>query len=210
MNMNTPLNILAIVGSYRKGGIIERTVDEILASAKQEGAVTRKITLLDKRFAFCTNCRSCTQVAGANYGVCIHHDDMSALLQEIEQADAIVLASPMNAGTVTAVMKIFIERLVCTAYWPWGAPAPKARRPGKSKRAVLVASSAAPAILARLTGDVTKRLKSAATMLGAKTVGTLFIGLAAQQQHQELSKRTIHKAHKLGRKLAAGISARES
>ena len=198
------MNILAIVGSYRKGGIIERAVDEILASAKEMGAVTRKITLLDKRLAFCTNCRSCTQVAGENYGVCILDDDMGALLQEVERADALVLASPMNAGTVTAIMKVFIERLVCTAYWPWGAPAPKARRPGKSKRAILVASSAAPAILARLTGDVIKRLKYAAMLLGAKTVGTLFIGLAAQQQHQELSKRTIDKAQKLGRKLAAG------
>ncbi|TLU84798.1 MAG: flavodoxin family protein [Chlorobium sp.] len=208
--METPVNILAIVGSYRKTGIIERAVDEILASAKERGAVTRKIILLDKHLAFCTNCRSCTQVAGENFGICIHDDDMGALLKEIEWADALVLASPMNAGTVTAIMKIFIERLVCTAYWPWGAPAPKARRPGKSKRAVLVASSAAPAFLARLTGDVTKRLKSAATMLGAETVGTLFIGLAAQQQHQELSKRTVNKAHKLGHKLAVGKSAREN
>ena len=208
--METPVNILAIVGSYRKEGIIERAVDEILASARERGAVTRKITLLDKRLAFCTNCRSCTQVAGENYGVCILDDDMAALLQEIEGADCLVLASPMNAGTVTAIMKTFIERLVCTAYWPWGSPAPKARRPGKSKRAVLVASSAAPGILARLTGDVTKRLKSAATMLGAETIGTLFIGLAAQQQHQELSKTTIQKAHQLGHKLAAGKSARES
>ena len=202
--MNTPVNILAIVGSYRRGGIIERAVDELLASARESGAVTKKITLLDKRLAFCTNCRSCTQVAGESYGVCILDDDMAALLQEVEQADALVLASPMNAGTVTALMKTFIERLVCTAYWPWGVPAPKARRPGKSKRAVLVASSAAPGFLARLTGDVTKRLKSAATMLGAETVGTLFIGLAAQQQHQDLNKKTIHKAHKLGQKLAVG------
>ena len=66
--MNTPVNILAIVGSYRKGGIIERAVDEILASTREAGAVTRKITLLDKHLAFCTNCRSCTQVAGDNYG----------------------------------------------------------------------------------------------------------------------------------------------
>ena len=208
--MNTPVNILAIVGSYRRGGIIERAIDELLASARERGAVTRKITLLDKRLAFCTNCRSCTQVAGESYGVCILDDDMAALLQEVERADALVLASPMNAGTVTALMKTFIERLVCTAYWPWGAPAPNARRPGKSKRAVLVASSAAPGFLARLTGDVTKRLKFAATMLGAETVGTLFIGLAAQEQHQDLNKKTIHKAHKLGQKLAAGKSAKTS
>ena len=106
--MDTPVNILAIVGSYRKEGIIERAVDEILASAKERGAVTRKIILLDKRLAFCTNCRSCTQVAGENYGVCIHDDDMRDLLQEVAWADDLVLASPMNAGTVTAVMKIFI------------------------------------------------------------------------------------------------------
>ena len=131
--MNTPVNILAIVGSYRKEGIIERAVDEILASARERGAVTRKISLLDKRLAFCTNCRSCTQVAGGDYGICILNDDMATLLQEVERADALVLASPMNAGTVTALMKTFIERLVCTAYWPWGAPAPKARRAGKIK-----------------------------------------------------------------------------
>ena len=202
--MNTPVNILAIVGSYRKGGIIDRAVDEILASARENGALTRKITLLDKHLSFCTNCRSCTQIAGDNYGLCVLDDDMGALLQEIDKSDALILASPMNAGTVTAIMKTFIERLVCTAYWPWGAPAPKARRTGKSKRAVLIASSAAPGILARITGDVTKRLKLAATMLGAEAVGTLFIGLAAQQQHQELSKRTMNKAHKLGQKLAAG------
>ena len=202
--MNTPVNILAIVGSYRKGGIIDRAVDEILASARENGAEARKITLLDKHLSFCTNCRSCTQIAGDNYGLCVLDDDMGALLQEIDKSDALILASPMNAGTVTAIMKTFIERLVCTAYWPWGAPAPKARRTGKSKRAVLIASSAAPGILARITGDVTKRLKLAATMLGAEAVGTLFIGLAAQQQHQELSKRTMNKAHKLGQKLAAG------
>ena len=112
--MNSPVNILAIVGSYRKGGIIERAVDEILAAARKEGAVTRKISLLDKHLEFCTNCRSCTQVAGKNYGVCILDDDMAGLLQEIERADALVLASPMNAGTVTAIMKRFIERLLPT------------------------------------------------------------------------------------------------
>lgn len=200
--MDTSVNILAIVGTYRKGGIIDQSVDEILSSAEKAGALTRRITLTDCHLEFCTNCRSCTQVAGGNYGICVLDDDMAALLQEVEQADALVLASPMNAGTVTAVMKTFIERLVCTAYWPWGAPAPKARRPGKSKRALTVASSAAPGILARLTGDVTKRLKSAVNMLGAETIGTLFVGLSAQQKNQVISKATINKARKLGYKLA--------
>ena len=41
-----------------------------------------------------------------------------ALLNELERSDAIVLASPMNFWTVTAVMKRFIERLLGSA-WPW-------------------------------------------------------------------------------------------
>ena len=199
-----PLHILAIVGSYRKGGIIDSAIDQILSSAKESGAETRKIYLIDMQLSFCTNCRSCTQQAGSPYGTCVLNDDMKSLLRELERADALVLGSPMNAGTVTAVMKVFIERLVCTAYWPWGAAAPKNRNPEKKKQAVLVASSAAPAFMANVTGDVMGRLKTAARMLGARTVGTLFIGLAAQQQHQEISRRARKKAQLLGKKIASG------
>ncbi|MGO9612072.1 MAG: flavodoxin family protein [Dissulfurispiraceae bacterium] len=52
---------------------------------------------------------------------------MGAIIEAIEASDAIVLGSPMNFGTVTAVMKKFIDRLVCFAYWPWGVNAPKIR-----------------------------------------------------------------------------------
>jgi NAD(P)H-dependent FMN reductase len=202
---STPCHILAVVGTYRKGGIIDTAVDEILSSARGNGAETRKIYLIDTVLLFCTNCRSCTQHEGQQYGTCVLDDDMESVLQELEWADSIVLASPMNAGTVTAVMKVFIERLVCTAYWPWGSPAPKNRNPQKKKCAVLVASSAAPALMARfMEGEILGRLKSAASMLGARTIGTLFIGLAAQQPHQGIGKRAIKKARLLGQKLAEG------
>jgi NAD(P)H-dependent FMN reductase len=201
--MKNPVHILAIVGSYRKGGTIDMVVDEILASAREAGAETRKMYLIDRHLLFCTNCRSCTQQDDLRHGACVLDDDMESVFQELEWADAMVFGSPMNAGTVTAVMKVFLERLVSTAYWPWGAPAPKSRNPKKTKRAVLVASSAAPAFLARFTGDVIRALKSAAGMLGARTIGILFVGLAAQRQHQELSSRVRKKARLFGEKLAA-------
>jgi multimeric flavodoxin WrbA len=121
------IKVLGIVGSYRKGGIIDTAIDEILASAKEEGAEVGKIYLIDKHIEFCTNCRTCAQQQGPQRGKCIHVDDMNSVLEEIESSDAIVLGSPMNFGTVTAVMKRFIERLVCFAYWPWGMGAPKVR-----------------------------------------------------------------------------------
>ncbi len=53
--------VTAIVGTYRKGGIIETAVAEILAGAEQEGAQTRRVYLIERHIEFCRNCRACTQ-----------------------------------------------------------------------------------------------------------------------------------------------------
>ncbi len=201
--MSKPCKIIAILGTYRKGGIIDTAVEELLASAREAGAETNKVYLIDRHIEFCTNCRSCTQEEGLSRGVCPLADDMREILDEIERSDAIVLASPMNFWTVTAVMKRFIERLVCFAYWPWGEHAPKIRDVKKTKRAVIVVSSAAPSLLARLMTRMVGLLKSCAGLLGAKTVGVLFIGLAAQQSKQDIGERAKRKARRLGKKLVS-------
>lgn len=202
MVMDKQVRITAIIGSYRKGGIIDQAVDVILEAARSNGARTTKIYLVDTRIEFCTNCRLCAQKEGAARGMCIIADQMVEVLEEVEASDALILASPTNFATVTALMKKFIERLVCYAYWPWGAAAPKVRNRELPRRAVVVASSAAPALLARLGSSIVKLLKQAATLLGARTIGVLFIGLAAQEEQQELGKRVIEKARALGKKLA--------
>jgi len=63
------------------------------------------------------------------------------------------------------------------------------------------ASCAAPAILARLRTRMSGLLKTAADLLGAKTVGVLFMGLSAMKEHQTLSGRNKKKARLLGKKL---------
>lgn len=195
------MKITAIVGTYRKGGIIDQTVDEILASAKEAGADISKFYLIDRHIEFCTNCRACTQEEGVERGKCPIADDANAIIDEMVQSDAIVLASPMNFWTVTAVMKRFIERLVCFAYWPWEGHSPKQRINKKQKVAAIVISSAAPAILARLMTRMIGLLKSVANLFGAKTQGVIFVGLAAIEKNQKISDRTKKKARRLGKKL---------
>jgi len=195
--------VTAIVGSYRKGGIVDTAVDEILAAAEQEGAEVAKIYLIDKHVEFCQNCRACMQVEGAGRGQCVLADEMGAILDQLERSDAFVLASPMNFGTVTAVMKRFIERLGCYGYWPWGVMAPKARSKGKPKRAVVVAASAAPAIIARLATQIVGMLKKCAGLLGARKIEVLFIGLAAKQPTQTIGQRTRKQARRLGKRLVS-------
>ena len=112
--------VVGIGGSYRKGKIIDGAVSAILEGVKSKGAETQKIDLLDKHIEFCTNCRSCSQVKGQGRGKCVHNDEMDSILTDIDNADAIVLGSPINFSNVTAIMKRFIERLIPYAYWPWG------------------------------------------------------------------------------------------
>jgi hypothetical protein len=195
------MKIVAIVGTYRKGGVVDTTVDEILAAAEEKGAETQKIYLIDQQIEFCTNCRTCTQPPGLKRGACIHDDDMAVILDAVEKADALVIGSPMNFGTVTALTKRFIERLVCFAHWPWGNGAPKIRDSRKPRSAVVVASSAAPAIIARFSSRMVKLLRDAAGLLGAKTVGVVFVGLAAGEKHQSIGRRTLEKARRLGQRL---------
>lgn len=202
--MADPVRIVAIVGTYRKGGVIDRMVDEVLASAQEEGAEATKIYLLDTHIEFCTNCRLCTQKEGAARGICPIADQMARILDVIEASDAIILASPVNFGTVTALMKRFMERLVCYAYWPWGMGAPKVRNTQTLRRAGLVVSCAAPALLARLMTPITGLLKKTAGLLGAKTVGVILVGLAAREERQDPGERARKKARLLGKKLAAG------
>jgi len=197
------MKVTAIVGTYRKAGIIAQAVEELLAAARASGAETDTVFLMDKHIEFCRNCRTCTQSSGPERGRCPIQDDMDAVLRNLEEADAIIFASPMNFGTVTAVMKRFIERMICYGYWPWGSMAPKNRIREKKKRAVVVTAAAAPAFVYWFTSQIVGLMKTAAGLLGAKTVGVLFIGLAAGKQQPELGERWRHQARRLGEKLVA-------
>lgn len=194
--------ILGIVGSYRKNGIIDRMVTEVLSSAEAFGATTNKIYLSDAHIEFCRNCRQCTQEPGAEAGKCIKSDDFSAIMSEWKECDGLVIGAPVNCYNVTAITRKFMERLVCFYYWPWGQAGPIMRSKEKGKRAVLITSSAMPSFMGRLFTGAPRALRFIAETMGAKPVRTLFVGLAAREEHQPLPKNTIRKAQAAGRQLA--------
>ena len=201
------MNITAIVGSYRKGGTVDTVIDAVLSAAREAGAETTKIYLIDRHIEFCTNCRECTQEQGALRGACPLADDMSCILNGIERSDALVLGSSINFYTVTAVMKKFAERLLCYDYWPWGMLRPKIRNKKRNKLAVIVVSSAAPSIMTRLLTGAVRLMKDAAAMLGFRTIGVLTIGIAATAPKMQTSPRILTKARRLGTALASGKNA---
>jgi multimeric flavodoxin WrbA len=194
--------VLAIVGSYRKGGTTDSAVEAVLEGAREKGAETHTIYLTCQHLEFCTNCRECTQTPGPERGKCAQQDDLEPILREIEAADSLVLGSSVNYYNVTALFRRFQERLLGFTYWPWGQNAPSPRSKLQPRKAVLVASAGMPGFLIPLATGAAKALRVTAKMLGARTVGSLWIGLAAGEPHPALSKRNRERARRMGWKLA--------
>lgn len=181
--MATMIKILAINGSYRDDGI----TDHLSQAAVAAGAEVETILLREYPVEFCTNCRACTQQPGAVPGECMHQDGMQKLIDKIERADCYILASPTNFGSVTAIFKRFMERLAVYAYWPWDMNGPQFRKAqAPKKKALLVSSCAAPGILGRWLFGTDKQLKMTAKTIGAESVGILFTGMIAKEQHPKL------------------------
>ena len=180
--------ILGIVGSYRKGGTIDTVVAAVLKAAQDAGATAETVYLQDLHIEFCDNCRRCTQEEGISPGPRHHRDDMEGLVNRIEEADALVIGAPVNFGNVNALTQRFFERLVGYSFWPWGRPARQLRTKGQPrKKAILIASSAMPALFARFQTGSMRGLKLAASALGAKPAATLFVGLASRPGGKPLS-----------------------
>lgn len=194
--------IVAILGSYRQDGNLERAAALMLEAARARGAETQVFHLREQHIEFCTNCRTCMQAPGEARGHCVQQDDLETILTAAEGADALILGSPVNCFNTTALFRRFMERLVGFGYWPWGQNAPKARSKRRPRRAVLIATAAMPAFFIPWATGAPRALRLTAGLLGAKIAGKLWIGLAAQQPEARLSAAVRQRAERLGALLA--------
>ena len=103
--MQTEIRVLALLGSPRKNGNTEALLDAALAAAKEEGASTEKVWLRDRAITPCIECGSCSKT-----GRCVLRDEMTDLYPRIEEADRLIIASPIFFYSVSAWAKGAIDR----------------------------------------------------------------------------------------------------
>ena len=106
------MNVLAFNGSPRKEWNTATLLTKALEGAASQGAETELIHLYDLDFKGCKSCFACKTKGGESYGKCAVKDDLAPILRKVEEADAIILGSPIYYGTVSGVMKSFMERLM--------------------------------------------------------------------------------------------------
>jgi len=104
------LRVLGIAGSPRRGGNTDLLLAEVMRGVAGKGAEVKTIVLNGLTISPCQHCDACLEA-----GRCRLDDDMQMVYRELEAADRIVLASPIQFMGLTAQMKAMIDR--CQALW---------------------------------------------------------------------------------------------
>ncbi len=97
-----------MTGSPRKGGNSDLLCDEFLRGAQESGNQVEKVFLRSKKVAPCNACYYCKNSGGK----CAIPDDMAEILDKMQAADVIVMASPVYFYSIGAQMKAVIDRSV--------------------------------------------------------------------------------------------------
>ncbi len=98
--------IIGINGSPRVGFNTEVLVKKILEGAEKAGATTKLFNVDRMDIKPCRGCMACRKD-----GICSIKDDMTEVLAEIKNSNAMVLGSPVYMLQMTAQAKTFVDRL---------------------------------------------------------------------------------------------------
>jgi len=127
------MRVIAIVGSPRENSNSGILAEAVLSAAAEEGAQTQAFYVKDMKMRGCQGCFACNKE-----GRCVQEDDMTPLYGEIENADAVIFASPVYMFAMTGQMKLVLDRM-----FAFIGPDFRSRLP-KGKRLGLVFTQASP------------------------------------------------------------------
>ena len=107
------MNIIAVSGSPRKGRNTEQMLSSALEGAASRGAQVKMIRLYDLNFKGCKSCLACKRIGAQRK--CFVRDDLTPVLDELSNADAIIFGSPIYFMELTGVLHACLERF----YFPF-------------------------------------------------------------------------------------------
>lgn len=185
------MKVTAFVGSPRPGGNTEVLVREALQGAEDAGAETALVYLNDAAFLDCQGCGFCNES-----GECKLEDDMAGLYPMIEEADGIILGSPVYFGMVSGITKSFIDR-----WYAFMGPEFSSRlRPGKKAAIILAQGDPNADVYGPMATHLAVTLEFFGIEVAAPLVGAGLIDIGDAAKNKELMQR----AYELGRRLVSG------
>ena len=100
------MNILILSGSPRKGGNTDLLVEVFVKGASQKHHV-EIVSVHDYKVNPCMGCNACFKNEG---NICAQKDDMALIYEKANEADMLVIASPVYFYGLSAQLKSIIDR----------------------------------------------------------------------------------------------------
>jgi multimeric flavodoxin WrbA len=99
------MKVLGICGSHRGGKSTGQYLKEALAKCAEAGLETETVDLAGMRIDPCDVCEGCRAGGG-----CVKDDDARRVMDRMERADAIIVASPTYFASVSGKVKTLMDR----------------------------------------------------------------------------------------------------
>ncbi len=157
------MKVFAVNGSFRKEGNTDIIIDRLLEGATSRGAEVEKVYVDDLKINSCQGCLECRRE-----GICKQEDDLMEIVRKLEDADAVVVGSPIYGNYMTGQLKILLDRLMGViskiTYVPGGGIKSITRLKTKKRNVVSILTAGAPTpecaddalkLLRRMLGSLT-------------------------------------------------------
>ena len=183
--------VLVFKGSPREHGNSSTLADSAAEGAKAAGAEVESFFLANLDIRPCDACDTCQET-----GVCVLTDDMQILYPKLQEADAIVIASPIYWFTMSAQTKVFIDR-----WYALESPQGNALK-GKQFGIILTYGDTDPYSSGAI--NAIRTFQDMLRYIGGHIAGIVY-GSAMNIDDVKSNPALIERANKLGQKLAASI-----
>ena len=100
------MKVLIINGSPRVGGNTSIAVDEMVKTFEKEGIETEVVQIGNQDIRGCIACNTCSRK-----GKCVFDDAVNMLAPKFEEADGLVVASPVYYASANATLIACLDRL---------------------------------------------------------------------------------------------------
>jgi multimeric flavodoxin WrbA len=129
------MKLLVLLGSPRRGGNSETLARKVAEAVEQAGGTVEYKRLNDLNLRPCQGCGGCDKT-----GMCVIKDDMIDIYRAADEADRILLVSPVYFYGLSAQCKICGDRF--QARWSRKYQLKERFRQGQSRKGYLISTSA--------------------------------------------------------------------
>ncbi len=104
------MRVILVNGSPRKSGCVNRALEEVAYQLECNGVESELVWLGTKPVQDCVACGRCQQT-----GVCVFADAVNEVAAKLDEADGIVVGSPVYYGGPNGRLTSFLDRLCYSA-----------------------------------------------------------------------------------------------